>query len=84
MKNGWIPAKIARANFTFNNKTGEIGKVKNRKIKSHKGGRTSRLDIRLSEAEKREIADKADLCGMNRTDLIVAAVRAFKCEEPRP
>ena len=84
MKNGWIPAKIARANFTFNNKTGEIGKVKNRKIKSHKGGRTSRLDIRLSDAEKQEIADKADLCGMNRTDLIVAAVRAFKCEKPRP
>lgn len=51
------------------------------KIKPHKGGRTTRLDIRLSEDEKQEISDKAEQCGMNKTDLIVAAVRAFKCKK---
>lgn len=49
------------------------------KIKPHKGGRTSRLDIRLSEDEKQEISDKAKQCGINKTDLIVAAVRVFQC-----
>ena len=43
------------------------------KIKPHKGGRTTRLDIRLSEDEKQEISDKAKQCGINKTDLIVAA-----------
>ena len=49
------------------------------KIKPHKGGRISRLDIRLSDQEKQAINDKAEQCGMNKTDLIVAAVQAFKC-----
>ncbi len=52
-----------------------------RQIKSHKGGRTARLDIRLTPAEYQMIKDKASKSKLSKTDLIVNAVRDYQAPE---
>jgi len=55
--------------------------MKKREIKSHKGGRTARLDIRLTPEEYQMIKDKALKSKLSKTDLIVNAVRVYQAPE---
>jgi len=48
-----------------------------KEIKPHKGGRDKQLTIRLTAEEKAELSAIAKKKKMNKTDLIVAAVRKF-------
>jgi len=52
-----------------------------KKIKSHKGGRTARLDIRLTPQEKEMILNKALKMKITATDLIVKAVEVYQASE---
>jgi len=52
--------------------------MSDRKIKSHKGGRTARLDIRLTPEEKEMILNKAQKAKLSATDLIINAVRDYQ------
>lgn len=52
-----------------------------RKIKSHKGGRIARLDIRLTPEEYKMIQDKASKSKLSKTDLIVNAVKVYQVPE---
>ena len=51
--------------------------MEKREIKPHKGGRDKQLTIRLTAEEKNELSAIAKKKKMNKTDLIVAAVRKF-------
>lgn len=52
-----------------------------RKIKSHKGGRIARLDIRLTPEEKEMLLTKAQKAKLSATDLIINAVRVYQVPE---
>lgn len=51
--------------------------MEKREIKPHKGGRDQQLTIRLTAEEKAELNAIAKKKKLNRTDLIVEAVRKF-------
>jgi len=55
--------------------------MKRKKIKSHKGGRTARLDIRLTPEEKEMILNKAQKAKLSATDLIINAVRDYQAPQ---
>jgi len=54
-----------------------VGSVK-RKIKSHKGGRSASLTLRLSPDEKQMLQDKADKFRVPKIDLILEAVKKLR------